>query len=251
MLTSPLRDGPIAPRHCENWYTRRTEVIDFRMLTPRGLTALVLAVATPLIAQTPAPSAAEAVQRLQAHYDTVRDFTADFSHTYAGGVLKKTTTERGTLQVKKPGRMRWEYTDPEHKLFVSDGRKIYSYLPADKQVIVSPMPTEDQATTAVLFLVGKGNLVRDFDAAYDEAAPPGTYALKLTPKQRQRDYDWLILIVDKQTLQIRTLVAVEREGARSTFAFSNYRENTGLADKIFAFRIPRGVDVVNADSSGR
>ena len=68
----------------------------------------------------------------------MRDFTADFSHTYAGGVLKKTTTERGTLQVKKPGRMRWEYVEPEHKLFVSDGRKIYSYLPADKQVIVSP-----------------------------------------------------------------------------------------------------------------
>jgi len=228
-----------------------TKVIDSGMFIRRGFIALVLAIAAPLMAQTPAPPAAETAQRLQAHYDTVKDFTADFSHTYSGGVLKKTTTERGTLQVKKPGRMRWEYTDPEHKLFVSDGRKIYSYLPADKQVIVSPMPTEDQATTAVLFLVGKGNLVRDFDAAYDEGAPPDAYALKLTPKQRQRDYDWLVLIVDRQTLQIRSLVAVEREGARSTFQFSNYRENTGLADKIFAFRIPRGVDVVNADSSSR
>jgi outer membrane lipoprotein carrier protein len=217
----------------------------------RGLTALVAMVATPLLAQSPVQPAGEIARRLQARYDTVRDFTADFSHTYAGGVLKKTTTERGTLQVKKPGRMRWEYLEPEHKLFVSDGGKIYSYIPADKQVIISPMPADDQATTAVLFLVGKGNLTRDFDASYDQGGAPDTWALKLTPKQPQRDYDWLILVVDRESLRIRTLVAVEREGGRSTFEFTNYRENTGLADKIFAFRIPRGVDVVNADSSGR
>jgi outer membrane lipoprotein carrier protein len=207
--------------------------------------------ATPLLAQSPAQPAGEIARRLQARYDTVRDFTADFSHTYAGGVLKKTATEQGTLQVKKPGRMRWEYVEPEHKLFVSDGRKIYSYIPADKQVIISPMPADDQATTAVLFLVGKGNLTRDFDASYEAGGAPDAWTLKLTPRQPQRDYDWLVLIVDRESLRIRTMMAVEREGGRSTFEFSNYRENTGLADKIFAFRIPRGVDVVNADSSGR
>ena len=144
----------------------------------RGLTALVAMVATPLLAQSPVQPAGEIARRLQARYDTVRDFTADFSHTYAGGVLKKTTTERGTLQVKKPGRMRWEYVEPEHKLFVSDGRKIYSYIPADKQVIISPMPADDQATTAVLFLVGKGNLTRDFDASYDQGGRAGHVGLE-------------------------------------------------------------------------
>ena len=72
---------------------------------------------------------------MQQKYDRVKDFTADFTHTYEGGVLKKKSTERGTVQIKKPGRMRWEYTAPEKKTFVSDGRKIYSYIPADKQVI--------------------------------------------------------------------------------------------------------------------
>ena len=201
--------------------------------------------------QTTAPPPAETARRLQARYDTVRDFTADFSHSYEGGVLKKSTTERGTLQVKKPGRMRWEYVEPEHKLFVSDGQKIYSYLPADKQVMVSTMPADDQATTAVLFLVGKGSLVRDFDVVYGDGGAPDTWVLKLTPRRRQRDYDWLVLTVDRESLRIRSLMAVEREGGRSTFQFSNYRENVGLADKIFAFKMPRGVDVINADSSGR
>src|SRR5215831_9305747 len=75
----------------------------------------------------PNRSASETARLLQERYDKVRDFTADFTHTYEGGILKKTATESGTLQVKKPGRMRWEYTSPEHKLFVSDGQKIYSY----------------------------------------------------------------------------------------------------------------------------
>jgi outer membrane lipoprotein carrier protein len=215
------------------------------------LAAALTTLVAGLSAQTRSPSAQELARSIQERYDRVRDFSADFTHTYEGGILKKTTTEKGTLQVKKPGRMRWEYTYPEHKLFVSDGLKIYSYVPADRQVIVSSMPTEDQATTAILFLVGKGDLARDFTASFAEGGTPDVWMLKLVPKQRQKDYDWLVLGVDRQSLQIRTLIAAEREGGRSTFQFSNYRENTGLTDKIFTFKIPHGVDVINADSPSR
>src|SRR4051812_21127498 len=83
------------------------------------------------------PTPAELAQALQKRIDTVRDFSSDFEHSYEGGVLKKKVTERGRLMVKKPGKMRWEYTSPEAKTFVSDGVKMYSYVPADKQVIVS------------------------------------------------------------------------------------------------------------------
>ena len=126
-------------------------------------------------AQPDASDPAALARAVQARYDRVRDFTADFTHTYTGGVLKKQVVERGTIQVKKPGRMRWRYTNPEEKLFVSDGRQIYSYVPADRQVIVSPMPAEDRATTAALFLTGKGDLARDFTAkpaSVPAGAPP-------------------------------------------------------------------------------
>jgi outer membrane lipoprotein carrier protein len=210
----------------------------------------LLILAVPAAAQDAPRPPAEAVARdLQQKYDRVRDFTADFTHTYTGGVLKKTITERGTVQIKKPGRMRWEYTAPERKTFVSDGRKIYSYVPADRQVVVADMPADNEATTAVLFLAGKGNLTRDFNVSYAEGGGPATWALRLEPRQRQRDYDWLELIVDRQTMQIRTLVAADQQGGRSTFQFTNYRENTGLADKIFAFSIPRGVDVITSGRS--
>ena len=76
-----------------------------------------------------AQSPADLAQALQRKYSTVKDFSADFTHTYRGGALKKALTEKGRLLIKKPGKMRWEYTAPEQKLFVSDGVKIYSYIP--------------------------------------------------------------------------------------------------------------------------
>jgi len=195
--------------------------------------------------------ASQLAQSLQKKYDGITDFSADFIHSYEGGVLRKTVTERGHLLIRKPGKMRWEYTVPEEKSFISDGTQMYSYIPKDKQVIVAPVPPQDQATTPTLFLAGKGNLTRDFTPSLvgpPPGMPAGSRALKLVPKTRQRDYDWLILVVDPETLNLRGLVTVDAQGGKSTFTFTNLKQNVGLTDKEFTFKIPRGVDVVRADS---
>jgi outer membrane lipoprotein carrier protein len=193
-------------------------------------------------------SARDLAQALQRKYDGIKDFSADFVHGYRGGVLRKEIEERGHLLVKRPGKMRWQYTSPEEKLFVSDGVKMYSYLPQDKQVIVSAIPPDDQVTTPIMFLAGKGNLVRDFSASIvdpSRGTPAGTLALKLVPRSPQRDYDWLMLEVAPQTLELRGLVTTDGQGGQSSFSFTNLKENAGLADKEFTFKMPRGVDVVN------
>jgi outer membrane lipoprotein carrier protein len=197
---------------------------------------------------------AEALAReLQQKYDTVRDFSADFVHTYRGGVLRQTATERGRLIVKKPGKMRWEYREPERKLFVSDGRKLYSYVPEDRQVLVSDVPADDQATTPALFLAGKGKLERDFSVAYAQAeeAPAGTIVLEFSPRTTEPEYEWLMLAVDPATLQIRMLITVDAQGGRSAFSLTNLKENIGVADKEFAFSIPRGVEVITDRAAGQ
>ena len=193
-------------------------------------------------------TAAELAAALQRKYDGIKDFSADFTHAYEGGVLKKKITERGRLVVKKPGKMRWDYSAPEQKQFVSDGMKMYSYIPQDKQVVVASVPENDAATPA-LFLAGKGNLTRDFTASLVDAPagmPAGSRALKLVPKVRQAEYDSLVLVVDPATLGIRGLVTIDAQGGTSSFSFTNLQENTGVADKAFAFKIPRGVDVITA-----
>jgi outer membrane lipoprotein carrier protein len=219
------------------------------------LKILALSFATALAAPAGAQSSAadELARSLQKKYETVRDFSADFMHSYEGGVLRQQSIERGRVLVKKPGKMRWEYRSPEEKLFVSDGVKIYSYIPQDKQVIVSSVPPEDQAATPALFLTGKGNLVRDFVPTLVEPPPalPGTVALKLTPRKNEPEYESLVLVVDRKTLQIRSLSTSDRQGGRSTFTFSNLRENVGISDKEFTFRIPRGVDVISDTGPSR
>jgi outer membrane lipoprotein carrier protein len=193
--------------------------------------------------------AAEALARsLQQRYQGIKDFSADFVHSYRGGVLKTQTQERGKVAVKKPSRMHWTYTAPEKKEFVSDGVKIYSYIPQDRQVIVSSVPPDDEAKTPALFLAGKGDIVRDFAATYADPTVPGTVALKLTPRRNEPDYEYLVVAVDPASLQIRALTTRDRQGGDSTLIFSNLKENQRIPDKEFAFRIPRGVDVITDGS---
>ena len=108
--------------------------------------------------------------------------------------------ERGTLLVKKPGMMRWVYTSPEKKEFVSDGRTLYSYMPDDRQVMVSHgarRPTTRAARRCssrareTSSAISRASLVTVPEAAQDEVA------LKLVPTRPQRDYDWIILVVDR------------------------------------------------------
>jgi outer membrane lipoprotein carrier protein len=194
-------------------------------------------------AQSPTPDTV--ARDLQHKYDRVTDFSADFVHSYRGGVLKQQATERGTLLVKKPGKMRWEYTAPEKKLFVSDGHKIYSYIPQDRQVIVGTMPRDEHAPTPALFLTGKGDITRDFNASFDKVAEsqPGSFVLKLTPKRREPEYESLTLVLEPKTLTIQMLITVDAQGGRSAFTFSNLKENVGVADNQFVFKMPRNVDV--------
>ena len=193
-------------------------------------------------AQTP-PSATDLARQLQAHYNTVRDFTADFVHTYRGGALKQTFNERGDVRVKKPGRMYWTYAVPEKKEFISDGSKIFSYMKADKICYVTEMPRGNEASSAVAFLSGQGDLIRDFNASVPSAQPEGQWQLDLQPKTSQPDFLSLRLLIDRKSLVLRGLMSVDQQGGTSSFAFTNLRENVGLTDNQFAFKIPRGVEV--------
>ncbi len=217
------------------------------------LVALALAAAVAACSASAAePTPAELAQSLQKKYDLVRDFSADFVHTYRGGVLRKELTEKGRVLVRKPGKFRWDYTTPDEKHFVSDGTKVYSYVPQDKQVVVTTVPSDDGVATPALFLAGKGNLTRDFTPSLGEVppgSPAGTRALKLVPKAPQPDYDWLIVLVDQTALTLRGLVTGDPQGGTSSLVFVNLKENVGLTDKEFAFKMPRGVDVIT--DSGR
>ena len=184
--------------------------------------------------------------KVQQRYNTIKDFEGDFVQSYEGGVLRTKTTERGSLKIKRPGRIRFTYTQPERKEFVSDGVRLYTHLVADKQVIVSPAPSAEDGDVPAMFLAGRSDLARDYTPSFTAlpGAAPRLITLKLVPKNRESEFESLGIGVDPKSLQIQFLTAVDKQGGRSSFTFSNLKENRGLSDKEFEFRVPRGVDVV-------
>jgi outer membrane lipoprotein carrier protein len=196
-----------------------------------------------MAAQGP-PPAGDLARRLQAHYSTVRDFKADFTSTARGGVLPQTTYEKGTVLVKKPGRMRWTFTGAEKKDIVADGTTIFTWLHADRQVFVNPIPKGDDASTALLFLMGRGDLNRDFTPSLAPTQPEGEWQLVLAPKSPQADFVSLTLIIDRQSLALLGFMTVDSDGGTATWRFSNLKENAGLPDSEFVFPMPKGVEVI-------
>lgn len=206
--------------------------------------AVVLVSICTVGAQTNDPVALAA--KVQQRYNGIKDISGDFVQTYEGGVLRTKTTERGTIAIKRPGRMRFVYTKPEKKEFVSDGNRLYAHMVADKQVIVSPAPGPDQGDIPAMFLAGQSDLAHDYTPTFTPlpGAAPGLLTLKLVPRKPSTEYESIGIGVDPKTLQIQFLTAVDTQGGRSSFAFTNLKENLGMSDKQFEFRIPRGVDVV-------
>ena len=158
-----------------------------------------------LLGQT-TPTAADLAKRLQARYDTIRDFSGEFTQTFQGLLVRKPTKESGRVLVKKPSRVRFTYSAPEKKEFVSDGVRFYSYYPTNRLGSESPLPKANEGSTALLFLAGRGDLSRDFTPSMAATQPEGEWHLRLMPKTPQADFDTLTLIVDRATLVLRGFV---------------------------------------------
>jgi outer membrane lipoprotein carrier protein len=206
------------------------------MVLAPGILALALGAAP-----APAANAAEALaRRIEERQRNIQDLQGRFTQTYRSGVLGRDVVERGTVSIKRPGRMRWEYRDPEAKTFVSDGKTFYFYVPADKQVIVRDQ-ADSRGVTAML-LSGRVEILNQFDVGL-EASPAGGARLRLSPRKPDGEVDRIYLDVDA-TDRIRTIEILDPQGNRSRFDFQDLRENIGLPDRLFHFEVPRGVEVV-------
>jgi len=188
------------------------------------------------------------VTGLQVRYQSVRSVRADFTQTYRAPGMQQ--VESGTLQMQKPGLMRWEYRQPEFKLFVADGRNLYLYTPADRQVLISDFQAEDARATPLQFLLGKGDIRASFQVSSEAEFPSrlqNTGLVRLTPRSPQTDYAYVVLEIDLTSFELRRLAIRERTGNISEFLLTNLETNLPLKRNAFEFRIPKGVEVIRLD----
>lgn len=204
-----------------------------------------IAPAAALLALLPLPlpaarGAEELARKVEARQRRLVDMTARFVQRYRSGLLGQEIVERGTLELKQPGRMRWEYRDPERKTFVSDGATCWFYVPADRQVIVRDRTGE--RGVALELLSGRMDLLAQFEVGLEQDAE-GRTRLRLRPRQPDPDLDTLFLDVEPDG-RIRGIEIVDTQANRSQFSFDHVRENVGLPDSRFHFEVPSGVEVV-------
>lgn len=190
-----------------------------------------------------APKVGEVVRRLQARYDATKDFTADFKQAVEAATLGKTLESSGRLFFKRPGRMRWEFVEPETQTIVADGRTLWVHQPDHQQVLKTPFRAAFQSATPVSFLFGVGKLASDFDPSLAEAASENAIRLKLVPKQAH-EIGVLVLDVDRRTYDILGAEVADPLGNVTRLQFSHLKRDVGLKDSEFTFTVPPGTDVV-------
>ena len=211
-----------------------------------ALLATVLAVLLPALPEaasvdSDARLAGSLIRRVEERHARTVDLVARFTQSYRSGMLAREVVERGIVSIKRPGRMRWEYKDPEAKLFISDGKTFYFYVPADRQVVVSEQDAE--RSLAARLLSGRGGLLDEFSASLDEPLEEGVLRVKLVPRREQRDVERAFVDVEPSG-RIRSILLEDVQGNRTRFRFEGVRENTGLRDGLFRFDVPPGVEVI-------
>jgi outer membrane lipoprotein carrier protein len=190
------------------------------------------------------------------HYNHLRTLQAEFTETYTGSGMER--TESGTVWLakggmKKPGKMRWEYRSPREKLFVSDGRDAWFYVPGDRQVRKTDANKLEDVRSPLAFLLGKSKLekeLRGLSLAPDLApVERGNMVLRGVP-QALADRVNEILLEVRPSHEIVRIVIRDVDGSETEYRFSNQKENMEIPRGRFEFRPPAGVETVEGELGG-
>jgi outer membrane lipoprotein carrier protein len=205
---------------------------------------LVLALSSVAIAAS-APDVHSIAQAVDDHYNHLKTLQAEFTETYRG--MGTGRSESGTLWLKKPGKMRWEYRSPTEKLFLSDGKDTWFYLPADRQVRRTPVKQLDDLRSPLAFLLGKAKLEKELDGlsiAPDVIpADPGNVVLRGVPKALADRVNQVTLEITPEH-RISRITVEEADGSQTEYRLSEQKENVEVRDQHFHFVPPAGVEVM-------
>ena len=182
------------------------------------------------------------VARLQARYDETDGFRADFVQEVTSATLGQTLRSRGQVFFKKPGRMRWEFTEPQ-QLLIADGSALWLYQPSERQVVKTPFQHAFNSQTPISFLTGVGRLEEDF-SVLPQGETSSVYQLRLTPKQAAEAIGLLDIEVSKETFDILQALITDPLGNTTRVSFTNIKRETALGDDLFRFELPPGTDLV-------
>ena len=215
-------------------------------------------VALPLSVGAVAEDVHAIAQAVDEHYNHLRSLQAEFTEIYRGSGMER--TEAGTLWLsksgralgglKKPGKMRWEYRSPREKLFVSDGKDAWFYVPGDRQVRKTEARKLDDIRSPLAFLLGKSKLEKELQglSLAPDVAPLEVrdVVLRGVPQALADRVSEIMLEVTPEH-RIARIVIDEVDGSETEYRFSDQKENVGIAEKRFQFSPPAGIETIEGE----
>ena len=207
--------------------------------------AICLALAATSLASSVSPDVLTLSQRVDRHYNALHTLETQFVEKYRGNGMER--TESGTLWIKRPGRMRWEYAQPHAKLFITNGKTAWFYSPGTKQARSTDSRKLDDLRSPLAYLLGKARLERVLDGLrLAEAVQPhtaGDFVLEGTPRGLAAHTARVLLEITPEG-RIDRIVAEGQDDSVTEYLFSESKEDVHLADERFRFVPPPGVEVI-------
>lgn len=187
---------------------------------------------------------------VDAHYNNLRTLQADFTEIYRGTGIDR--TESGVLWLKKPGKMRWEYRSPTEKLFVSDGKDAWFFVPGEKQVTRTEVKKLDDLRSPLAFLLGKTKLEKELQGlSFAPDITPlisGDVVLRGVPRAMGDRVGQVLLEITPES-RIDRIVIEGADDSTTEYRITNQKEDVSVAEQRFKFHVPNGVEVISGDLS--
>lgn len=195
------------------------------------------------------PDVHAVAQAVDAHYNHLHSLEADFVEIYQGSGIQR--SESGTLWLKKPGKMRWEYRSPEEKLFVTDGDQAWLYLPSQKQVRKSSLRKMDDVRSPLAFLLGKTKLEKEllnlsFAPDVEPSSPENSVLRGVARGMEDRIRQVLVEVTPAH--HIARILIDSSDDSITEYRFSNQKEDVPVADGKFRFQAPAGSEVIDDET---
>ena len=214
---------------------------------PKILSRLILALGVTIAGAqsfaTESRSADQIVDSLQKNYDATVDFIADFRQETEVKTLNRKLKASGKLYFKRPGKMLWRYEEPKGQFVLADGKNLYFYQPEQNQVIKSPLKNAFRSDIPLYFLLGLGNLKKEFNATL-KGTEENQYVLRFEPKGELGGFSEVLVAVGRSTSDIDWVSVRDAAANVTTIRFSGMRKGVGVQESLFRFQVPDGVDIV-------
>ncbi|MGE0113877.1 MAG: outer membrane lipoprotein chaperone LolA [Steroidobacteraceae bacterium] len=212
-----------------------------RLLTAFVLSVLALSAYAQAATETTIDNGYAMLDRFFANLTSLQ---ASFTQSVRDSRERLIESSAGTLAIKKPGKFRWDYAQPNAQIIVSDGARIWLYDPELEQVTIRRAELSLNGTPAML-LSGQGNLRDSFEVEHVEQRD-GMMVINLSPRKADTDFRLLQLALRKDQLVAMSLT--DKLSQTTLLQFTKFKRNAALADSQFSFVPPKGVDVI--DNSG-